>query len=459
MKPTLEYVISAVPQGMFPLNKKLPEHQQEAIRVALQETVDVLLADIKSKCKNYDPELSILYNAYTESQYTKSFAKMNNMHMSAVYADSGGLQMMTSNKAITVDSKKDIYRIQSYADYAMCFDEIPLSRKPNAKHSRNERSNTGNKLYHPDKLEAAGTATGLNIKEQIESFKSLGTHTKVIPIVQGNTWEDMVTFYKQIEKCLDPDDYNHISGLAVADTCMGNGELESIEMLRAAHNIAKFSHENIKNHLHVLGVGSIMRMRPIIYLERSKYLDTFRHISYDSSSHSSCFTYGLIKLNGTCTPLGTTRNRKAVVQFQHVYKLFSPALKKYKVSEAQFLDIVFGPKTHDHDHEGVLESWTHAAIKERAASGSLDYLGIDNDTLAVVAHLSKAYFTLYQIHNFMICLDDVWNDKFAGDPMTSLLRVVNDTDMTRWMKNMKSSIKSKRIDRAGTVNTLEDMIQ
>ncbi len=460
-KLELEYVISAVAQGMFPNNKKLDAQAQDQIRIGLQSIVEVVRADVKKNCKHYTPQLSMLFNAYTEDQYIDYFKYLENMHMENVYADSGGLQIVTTGKEKTEELKQGVYEIQAYADYAMCFDEIPLTRKEGQEHkrTRNERSNTGNKLYHHSRLIASGNETGKNIKAQIETFKRLKTDTKVVPIVQGNSAEDMVVFFDEISRLLKGDDWDHVSGLAVADTCIGNGELESIEMLRAAHKIADYCHPNVAKHLHILGVGSIMRMRPIIYLQRSKYLDSYKKISYDSSSHTSTFTYGLLKVNGTCKPLGGHRNKKVEEHFKNVYRLFSAYLEWMKVSEWQFLEIILGPKQANRTHETTLDTWTHAAIKERALTGKMGYLNIqDPETVITIAHLAKAFHTLYQIHNFMICLDGIWKDKFRGDPMTNLLKVKNDDDMDRWMKVMKTEIRSKRIERNSNKATLEGLI-
>jgi hypothetical protein len=42
--------------------------------------------------------------------------------------------------------------------------------------------------------------------------------------------------------------------------------------------------------------------------------------------------------------------------------------------------------------------------------------------------------------------------------MTNLLRIKSDEDMDRWMKTMKTSIKSKRIERSTKKATLEGLI-
>jgi hypothetical protein len=439
-KPVLEYVISACAQGIFPNVKldKLP--QKDEVKVGLLHLADIMHKSMALKCTQYTPKLSALYNAYTEEQHLDALKFYNNLGLDSVYSDSGGLQIVTAGKQVTSEIKAKIYQLQSYADYAMCFDIISL-KSVTKKRTRNERSNVGNKLFIQDDHLAAGRATGLNIKEQIRAFRELGAKTKVVIIVQGNDKDDMVAFYNEIEKVLDKDDWNYISGIAVADTCIGNGQLESVEMLRAAHAIALNAPDCVSNHLHILGVGSISRMAPVIYLIRSGYLDKFKYISYDSSSHTSTFTYGLLKLNGTCTRLGDVRNHKTSEHFTNVYEMFEPYLKNI-VTKDVLLDILFGPGS---------EKWSYATVKNRAIkSGKNNHI--------VMAHLIKAIHTYFQIDNFMWNLDQVFLDKKTyGIELMSLLNVKTEEDMIKWIRAQKGSnnISSKRITREEDHATLD----
>lgn len=449
MKPKIAYVLSAVSQGLFPNNKKLEEIHNEAIKDGLKKLVDIVKTDLNEKCTHYIPDLSFLFNAYTEDHDLDMFKYFDNMNMDSIYADSGGLQIVTAGREKTDVIKNQIYSIQTYADFAMCFDEIPLSRKSTAERTRNERSNVGNKIFHRDKLKESGHQTGLNIKQQIEVFRKLKAKTKVVPIVQGNSADDMVVFFKEIAKVLKDDDWNHISGLAVADTCIGNGELESIEMLRAAHKIAQFAHPNVSNHLHILGVGSIKRMRPIIFLMRSKYLDNFKYISYDSSSHTSTFTYGLLKVDGTCKTLGAFRNHKVEKHFVDVYNLFHDYFREIGMTQKEFIDIILGQReTVEHGKQRA--TWNHAAIKERV-------LQTDSDNHIIVGHLAKAFHTLFQVHNFILNIDKLWNERYSLQPIPRLLRVKNDADMNKWIDDMRHTVPSKRIAADEKKNSLKEL--
>jgi hypothetical protein len=236
--------------------------------------------------------------------------------------------------------------------------------------------------------------------------------------------------------------------MAIADTCMGNGELESIEMLRAAKIISGFCHENVKKHLHVLGVGSISRMKPILYLLKSKYLDAFERVSYDSSSHTSTFQYGLLKLNGTCKSIGTYRTPAVDKHFRNVYNLFENTFSQY-LTQDEFLDNVFH---HDKD-------WKFSTIKDRA-------LEINDPRLSIPMILVNVAHTYFQIHNFVSNLDTVIQDEYhvfktdkvkAKDKAINfLLNVKTENDMTDWFANYRNVVDSKRIERNSNFNKIEE---
>lgn len=433
----LEYVVSAI--GMAgPLNNNLLKSQyfQSDVVPALNQAVDILKDSVKKTCKNTDPTVAMLFNAYTEKKFVDHMKDYNRFHMDGVYADSGGLQMVTAGKSVTPKIKDDIYDVQTFADYAMCFDDIPLESVSLVR-TRNERSNVGNKVFNQERLFETATATGQNIKRQIEYFQSKGAATKVIIIVQGNTPDDMVQWYKTIQNLLTDEDFKNVGGIAVADTCMGNKELESIDMLTAAHRIAKFCHPNAKKQLHLLGVGSIPRMAPTLYLEKSGFLSDYQKISYDSSSHTVCFNYGLMKLNGGCKPLGTFRNFHLEETLFNIYTKFKPCFDG--VGDFNwFADNVF------FDKDG---GWTYSKMAQRAGES-------DDRRKIRGAALANFTYSMYQVNNFIECLDVVAGGDFIGArgemniaAIQQLLTVKDENDMANWMNMFKGYVSSARIAR------------
>ena len=445
-KKQLDYVISACGMmGVF-----TPDHEApwfDDYKAATLSLMESLKARIGETCVNTKPLVSTLYNAYTEKNHVKEFERLDNLGSASVYADSGGLQIVTAGKSITEEIKREIYKTQTYADYAMCFDVIPLT-SVSLTRTRNERSNVGNKIFMNDNHQESAFATGDNIKAQATYFRESGAKTKVIIIVQGNNTEDMVNFYRNIESRLSPEDYENIGGMAIADTCMGNGEAESIEMLRAAKRIADFCHPNVRKHLHVLGVGSISRMRPILYLLKSRYLHEFERVSYDSSSHTSTFQYGLLKLNGTCKSIGSHKTSAVDKHFRNVYSLFDDTFKDL-ISQDMWMDYLFGDGTGD---------WKYSTIKNRAMLLS-DPNAISATLLCNAAH------TYYQIHNFITNLDRVYQDEylvFKKDPnvkesaINGLLGVTDENQMNAWVAQHKNRLVSKKIKRDEDNVSLEE---
>jgi hypothetical protein len=431
----LEYVVSAI--GMAgPVNSNLlrSKHFHTEVVPAMRGAVDIVKRQVKASAKNVDPSLAVLFNAYTEKKFVEHMQDYNKFNMESVYADSGGLQMVTTGKAVTPQIKDDIYEIQTFADYAMCFDDIPLESVSLVR-TRNERSNVGNKVFNQGRLTETAKATGENIKRQIEYFQMKGASTKVIIIVQGNTADDMVHWYETIQEMLTDDHFANVGGIAVADTCMGNKELETIDMLTAAHRIAKVCHPSARKQIHLLGVGSIPRMAPVLYLEKSGFLADYEKVSYDSSSHTVCFNYGLMKLNGTCKPLGEKRNHRLEETLYKIYEQFAPLHHK---DYNWFADNVF------FDKDG---SWTYSGIAKRAA---------EKDTPDIMRGAALANFTysMFQVKNFMECLDVVAGGEFIGArgemniaAVQQLLQVKDLDDMRVWNNMFGKYVSSARIAR------------
>lgn len=436
----LEYVLSA-PGSMGIFSNPVYSNHNDALKGNLLKAMSILNAHIKGMCIHTHPLVSVLFNGYTEAGYSRKLLTLDNIGAHSTYADSGGLQIVTAGKPITPQIKQDIYETQSIADFAMCFDEIPLETTTLVR-TINERSNVRNKIFDQSRHKAAGRLTGLNIKGQIEAFRKLQAKTKVIMIIQGNCAEDMVDYYNAITSVLEPADYDYIAGMACADTCIGNGELESIEMLRGAKEITKVCHPNVAKHLHILGVGSVSRMRPILYLIKSGYLNTFERISYDSSSHTSTFRFGLLKVNGTCRPLGVTRTKKAENHFINVYDFFDEMLSPVLTRE-EFLDMIL--------LDGI-KRWDFAAVKQNAKTNS-------DENKMIIAFMGNALHTYYQVANFVGCLDKVFEETDTSNEIGKLLNVKNDDDMSAWMKHFSKFVNSKRITRKENHATLEGLFE
>lgn len=420
-----DYVISGC--GMTSLLKHEPDAPYFNELKNTFNDLRALAKDEANKHSNYmNHSLSKLYNAFQEVSFIQKFKELDNVGADGIYADSGGLQIVT--RGITIDDtvRKQIYENQVYADYAMCFDVISL-KNLSTTYTKNERMLIDNKIFVNENHKEAGIATGQNIKEQIQYFRSKNAKTKVILIVQGNCCEDMLLFYEAIASQLSEEDYEYVGGLAVADTCMGNGELESIEMIFAAQKIAKICHPAVKKSLHILGMGAINRMRPVVYLVKSGYLNAFDRISYDSSSISITCLMGNLNFAGKLGKLGPYKTLEGEVHFRKMFEFFKPILSKYG-TEDQFVDYVYG--------DGEKGCWTYAKIRDRVQDK-------DNKILGLVAHPCHVY---YQISYFMRHIDRLFEDVYLrSDPINQLLNVKNEEDEKYWITNFSKYLRSNRI--------------
>lgn len=443
-----EYIMSGTSMmGLHPEKYVRDMNLVDKLKDYVASTSGIFNHNIDKRCKHTKPMLSALYNAYQEAEFIDIWKELGNIGAEQTYADSGGLQMVTRGVDITDDIKKTIYQNQTYADYAFCFDVIAVETLQVSSHGRAERLNISNRVFNVDKHPGAGTATGINIKTQIDYFRSVGAKTKVLIIVQGNTPEDMVVFYNKIAEQLSEEDYEYIGGLAVAYPCMGTGELESIDMLRAAHKISNICHPNVLKQFHMLGVGAVNRLRPLVYLIRSGYLGKFEKVSYDSSSHCMMANHGEGQLNGKRADLGKVKTDKAVAFFDSVYDEFSAVIAP--TTKAEFEWLMFCQETG---------SWKRTPRRDKAkASGS--------DHLVMLTQVSEYMHCLMAVGDFIVAVDNVFNEQ-AGNPipgfsmkkstfMHYLLETKTDKEMDLWMKHCSSCLKSNRIRRKQEMATLE----
>jgi hypothetical protein len=244
----------------------------------LLDELNSMWANIRGK---YDHEFSFLYNAHVEKHFGEVFySAYRGKGIKQVYADSGGLQMVTLGLTITDELKQKVYDSQAaYSDCAMSFDEIPVSLLS----ARAVRSDTSSKYFDRSKFEWCARESGRNLKTQIETFIKAKSQAKPMFIVQGG---DLETYIRWCELALEevPKELHaHIGGVAMGSGGLGNGMLEDCKRAFFYTQTPLFE---MSNHLHILGVGSVSRMVPTLSMVKSGlYANT--HISYDSTTHTS----------------------------------------------------------------------------------------------------------------------------------------------------------------------------
>lgn len=209
----LEYIYSS--PSFLKIRPTLEEwRQNEEICLEFSSIVSAGVKKIKEEVlKRYPLIVSILYNAFTESDFGYWIKKRNNLGFENVYADSGGLQAVFLGKKLDNSFKSKIYEIQSISDYSMCFDEIPCETV--AVNITNKRKIFDNRIYVPEKADFCARKTSRNIINQIEHLVKLKSKSKVFFIVQGNTIEDMLRWFEIGISELDSWHWDYIGGVAI----------------------------------------------------------------------------------------------------------------------------------------------------------------------------------------------------------------------------------------------------
>jgi len=224
---------------------------------------------------------SLLYNAFAEPKFPDFFKNYHN----ELYADSGGLQVVTRGAEITDEIRQKIYETQSKADYAFCFDKIPVISEGSV-----GRVIINQKRYVlEDEFFSSGQQTGAYIKEQIEKMKELNAKTKIFMIIQGQNADDYVDFANGVLNALPKEYIDSLEGIALAGASAGEGIKFDISRNLA---VAKLEiDERLKKRIHLLGAGVIRKVVLSHYI-LNKFIDN-PYISFDSSTHTRLSTNGV----------------------------------------------------------------------------------------------------------------------------------------------------------------------
>lgn len=428
----MESVYSAPAMLRLAPSKYARNNEEKWLRVrgAVVMTLEHMKARVE-KLTGIPITISLLFNAFTEAKIGQYIIEMDQYGFDRLYADSGGLQMVTTNKKITPELKQEIYKTQKLADFGFCFDEIPLGIKDGVDpETARHRSQTGSKLFRQDEFDRCIVSTAENIRDQCEAFE--GSKTKGFYILQGNSSEEMYRWFEGGTRILERDHYKQLQGLAPADTCIGNGELESVEMLAACHRLHNEFPDLVGDHIHFLGVGSPSRLLPVIFLSEGGYLDPGTHVSFDSSTASMSLIMGnLVMPNGK----RCRRGIKETVDFMMAY---------YDAMHDIVAEFA-GEAPRDVFHAHVLENHKSMA----------DLINSAPPEIEVFMRASMTAMPLWQTEGFFVNAMNAMNSPEVHYSAIGFLRQVKtEDDMNAWRREFSKYLKSSRIDRVVT-NTLE----
>lgn len=259
--------------------------------------------------KQSNHKFGALYNAFTESNFGERLKEFDAFH--SIHADSGGLQIVTQGLEATDTIKDGVYKNQAqHATLGMCFDEIPVKIVS----ERSARNDTSGRLFDKDNFKVYAAKTGENLYKQLQVFENEGSECKPCLIAHGNCYETYVEWVDEVLKQIPQSLHSRIGGVAMAGAALGTGPLEDVQRAYAFSRLT-----NNFGHLHILGVGAVVRMLPYIEFVKSGLYDDDITISYDSTTHSSSVDFGMYYAHGKTNKFARTYN--------HTYDLMLAGIK------------------------------------------------------------------------------------------------------------------------------------
>lgn len=287
-----EIIIDYVASGFaasFRLASPYPDYE-ELISKHLAKSSEYLKHSLGDIVK-----ISGLFNAYTEETFAERVEEggqeFRKLFPDGMYADSGGLQVVTQGKQITPAQRKKIYEVQAkYADYAMSFDEIPAEMKMIEDPVTGEIKKVRVNFEDLNKIERYGKKAGDNLKEQIAYFDSIDSACKIFPIVQGQDFAKMSAYTNGMLSQLDDHELDKLECLAVGGV---NNEFELLERARNIYNMD--IPDKLKGHFHALGVTGFRKLLPILLGAKNGLLPGMKKISFDSTTFTKSYLLGSVQ--------------------------------------------------------------------------------------------------------------------------------------------------------------------
>lgn len=375
---------------------------------------------------------SFLFNAFTEEKLGDVLKDYRDSVYS-IHSDSGGLQIVTLGKKVTSELYRDIYRRQAKnSDIAMSFDEIPVKRLSD----KIEMNDFQSRVFDMNNYKDFAKKSGENLIEQIQLFLDEKSKTKPLLIAHGNDLETYRVWVDTMLATIPSNLHQHIGGIAVSGASLGGGLLEDFQ--KAAF-ISEIDHE----HIHLLGIGSVKRLLPLMVFGRNGLYKKDYHVSYDSTSHTSGINKGSYWYQGKMIDVG----RFMGPNYKHVYSDIDT-----KINLRQ---------------KGIELKDFYATMSKR------DYSKMKvNDTAFIEEEVIKfIYITLgfgaSSIINFIkdveLCSSSEKQlDKYSklykmSKDIYSLKQISSISDFEYWLKTCTNHIPSKRIKKSTEMHTLGEL--
>lgn len=422
-KVIIEYVFSGTNMlKMVPLKVYTCEDYLSQRVNTISRGIELIERNLNNRLTTTNVTLSALFNAYVEGHFGDFYSRNRNSGFNNLYADSGGLQMITQGKTITESLKDDIYKAQDKADVAFCFDEIPVEKiSEYVDLTSSNRANTSSKVFNAKRFDECAKMTAENVKHQLSKLKN----AKISYIIQGNTFNDMIHWFDIAYEVLG-DDIEKLHGIALADTCMGNGELETCDMLYAGARIFD-KYPKLKRNVHLLGIGSGKRMLPAIILCKNGFMGDNVVLSSDSSSQSMAYT------------MGKTISIDKQLSDYESYKLFATEMSP-----------VYGGLVKDYDAGELAEFITK---NNRQSAAVEEICSVKTHKFNRIGHSVCPLYSIWCVNRLFLDIEIMIN---KTSHITLLKNVTDFNDYIDWRNRNYSKLQSKRIKRKRV--TLLDMM-
>lgn len=354
-----------------------------------------------------------LYNACTESNFGKRLMEFD--AFSTIHADSGGLQIVTQGAEITEKLKNDVYHNQAkYSNLGMCFDEIPVTMAD----GRSSRNDTSGRIFDKNNFHVYAENTGKNLLDQINVFDKEGSDCKPCLIAHGNCVETYVQWVDIVLSQIPPSLHHRIGGVAMAGAALGVGPLEDVQRAFAFSQLS-----NNFGHLHILGVGAVVRMLPYVEFVKSGLYPSDITISYDSTTHSSSIDFGGYFANGKTNKFGRT--------WGSTYDLMMAGIKM----TAPDLNVT---------HEELLRVMNSSKTKTAAENGDIGRFYMTKNAAIISGVINFAREVDAAMKGNRI-LESVIHKRKDFTPLRLLSKIRDSKDMAEWERLASGFMTSKKI--------------
>ena len=418
---TISCVISGIP-GYFKLRSK-HDHLFKMTGEELQSTLKYIESKLKGKVI-----LTGLYNAYTEETMARRATESPGINLpfteifpSGIYADSGGLQMVTLGKGtIEKEDRMKIYETQAkFSDCALSFDEIPAQFVDDKRY------------YLPDLVESKAEESGYNLKEQMDYFDSVDTKCKVVPIVQGWGVADTDKFAKGLFKDLTTKQKKDLNVFATGfpNNSVHGGAMRIFDLYQCKH-IPK----NAKKHFHALGVTGFKRLIPMLQVIKHGFAPEIKQLSFDSVSLTMTYVMGNVvphvndfKENKPKRRLGKTLNVNVREYWQEMFDFYKDAPNFDYEDVDDLLQHSYYNKTIDKNGKSLNLSSGFQQYEYYLQADEDGNATEENQALAD-SHFKKVlkqeqYFILYNIYKYVMILEEFIEGK------VTLAQIFNPKDL------------------------------